>query len=407
VPTQQRFEGPTLEAALEEVRATVGDDAVIAGANRLRKGGIAGFFARDSYEVLVDVDEDGDAELPPAAANARPEPMSLLELAETVSDEEARAALDSNPLDFDAVLNQVVRSETRPLVARPRAAAMPVMPAIEERMIDDEIVIDERPTMEPMMVEPMMVEPAMVGAPMVVPATVAPIAPSPARRAPRHAPRPAVIEHAAPALVELGLPDQLARRNTRTTDPERSIAAALEQLPQPDALPSSAGCVIAVVGERPNALQLARSIAERLGLDRDSVVLATESNRPGRSAPANRLSSPTEAFDHRRSWRRRKRPVVVAIDCAVGRSTTSWAESVLDALEPSMTWATIDAHRKPEDVSDWARRLGGVDALAVRNLHDTASPAAVLRTGIPVGFLDGETATPYTWARLLVDRIAA
>ena len=60
----QRFEGPNLERLLEEVRASVGPDARIAEANRLRKGGIAGFFASERFEVLVEVDEPAASHRP-------------------------------------------------------------------------------------------------------------------------------------------------------------------------------------------------------------------------------------------------------------------------------------------------------------------------------------------------------
>lgn len=400
MPTQQRFEGPTLEAVLDEVRAKVGEGAVISAANKLRKGGLGGFFARETYEVLVDVDVDEDddewIDLPPAAAAPTTEPapplapMSLMELAESVSNEEARAALGSNPLEFDAVLNQVIRAEA-PRAPRSR-------PLVAER------VRDVTPEPEP--------EPITVAVPQAPAAPTREIEwPTPAVELERPVRRPVVATtrpaRDAMALTELGVPDDLARRLPNVLDLEDSIATALQHLPRPEPLPMSAGSVIAVVGDRQTSLELANSIAKALGLSRESVFLASSAPRKTRTPQTNQLSSAQEAFDSRRSWRRRKTPTIVAIDCAVGRSATTWAERVLDALEPAMTWATIDACRKPEDIADWADRLGGVDALDVRNLHDTSSPAAVLRAGIPVGFIDGDEASPDTWARVLSERIAA
>ena len=52
--SQQQFEGPVLEDLLERVRAEVGPDARIVAANRIRKGGVGGFFARQAFEVLVE-----------------------------------------------------------------------------------------------------------------------------------------------------------------------------------------------------------------------------------------------------------------------------------------------------------------------------------------------------------------
>ena len=50
---QQRFEGPDLQALLDRVRSRMGDDARIIAANRVRKGGVGGFFAREFFEVIV------------------------------------------------------------------------------------------------------------------------------------------------------------------------------------------------------------------------------------------------------------------------------------------------------------------------------------------------------------------
>jgi len=54
----QRCEGSKLESVLEEVRARFGDTVTIVEANRLRKGGVGGFFARERYEVVVDIDDE-------------------------------------------------------------------------------------------------------------------------------------------------------------------------------------------------------------------------------------------------------------------------------------------------------------------------------------------------------------
>ena len=54
--SQLRFEGGELEELLERVRTEVGPDARIVAANRIRQGGVAGFFAREGYEVVVDAD---------------------------------------------------------------------------------------------------------------------------------------------------------------------------------------------------------------------------------------------------------------------------------------------------------------------------------------------------------------
>lgn len=53
----QRFEGPTLEAALHEVIMAVGSDARIIKADTVRSGGVGGFFSREFVEIWVEVDD--------------------------------------------------------------------------------------------------------------------------------------------------------------------------------------------------------------------------------------------------------------------------------------------------------------------------------------------------------------
>ena len=84
MPTRQ-FDGPTLEAALEAVRTEVGADAKILGAEKVRTGGIAGFFSKERVEVTVEIGEpDGTSD----TASSVTTPTSLLDLADSISDVE-------------------------------------------------------------------------------------------------------------------------------------------------------------------------------------------------------------------------------------------------------------------------------------------------------------------------------
>ncbi|MCU1428221.1 MAG: hypothetical protein JWL83_2221 [Actinomycetia bacterium] len=69
--SQQRFEGPVLEDLLDRVRADAGPGAQIVAANRVRKGGLGGFFSREYFEVIVDLANGSFAEPePPSPAPA-------------------------------------------------------------------------------------------------------------------------------------------------------------------------------------------------------------------------------------------------------------------------------------------------------------------------------------------------
>ena len=117
--SQLRFEGGELEELLERVRTEVGPEARIVAANRIRQGGIAGFFAREGYEVVVDADADADggshgagrglrgrrrvrnsneaADRSPTdaiAATAAPASASVLDLVEEVNEIEREQVID-------------------------------------------------------------------------------------------------------------------------------------------------------------------------------------------------------------------------------------------------------------------------------------------------------------------------
>lgn len=356
----QRCEGTNLESVLEEVRSRFGDAVTIVEANRLRKGGLGGFFAKERFEVVVDVIEDGDAtELPSAFGMEATEDFCerLLTMADGVTDvaeHNAAPVVSTEQPSFSAVLDSI----TRHMDAEPPPPAAPAAPAV---------------------------------------------------RIPVPEPRPGIDSR---ALARIGLPEEVRRAALANpapadgSDPSAWLTGLLADLPQPEPLPRGQGAVIVIAGSRDAALELARSMAEELGLDEEALLIASP-KYTGRQIPAHRrLNNADAAREARRSWRRRRRPTVVAVEAPAG-ADGGWARRVIDALEPTMVWAAVDAGRKPEDLFEWSEQLGGFDALAVKDLRSTVSPAAVLQCGIPVGRLEGRPATPLLWASHLAPRLAS
>jgi hypothetical protein len=372
----QRCEGTNLESVLEEVRNRFGDTVTIVEANRLRQGGVGGFFARERFEVVVDVDEAGPTDLPPEFGLEATEDFCerLLSMADGVSDLDQRSPASSVSTEqpqFAAVLDSITRHMEANGAPPPAPAAAPT-------------------------------------------AAVAPAAlPNPFAAVTAEAPAAAPATRAVDArlLARIGLPEDIRRAAVAHpappagVDPSAWLLGLLLNLPVPERLPQGPGSVIVVVGGREAALLLARQIAGELGLDPDALLIASPLYR-GRAIPAERrLTSVEAAAESRLGWRRRPRPTVVAVDAPMGRSS-EWARRVIDSLEPTMVWGAVDAARKPEDLFEWAEQLGGFDALGVTDLDGTVSPAAVLQCGIPVGRLDGRHATAALWAALLAPRLA-
>jgi hypothetical protein len=111
------------------------------------------------------------------------------------------------------------------------------------------------------------------------------------------------------------------------------------------------------------------------------------------------------AHVRRRSWQRRAQPTIVACSLPPMYQALRWAREMLDNLEPTITWAVVDAGWKREDIAHRVDALGGVDVLALDNLDDTVSPAQALELGIPIGRLAREHASPLTWTELLLERV--
>ena len=427
-------EGKNLESVLEEVRNRFGGTATIVEANRLLKGGVGGFFARERFEVVVDVDDDEDApaadgvsELPGEFGMEATEDFCerLLSMADEVTD--APTVSTEHP-NFAAVLESLTRHMESPATApvplkapaTPTAQAMPAPPpapaAAKTATPSGPATAAPAAPVAAALPAPESSKapaaPAASNGPAASNAPAAPVAPAaPAVRVPAPEPVPGIDNR---ALARLGLPEDIRRAALAHpappagTDPAPWLMGLLESLPQPATLPSGQGAVIVVAGARDAALDLARALSDELGLDPESLCFASvTSTGRARFIPGHRrLHDIDAAGEARRSWRRRPRPTVVAVEAPPGRSS-DWARRVIDALEPTMVWATVDAGRKPEDLFEWAERLGGFDALSLTDLDDTVSPAAALQCGIPVGRIDGRPASAALWAALLAPRLSA
>ena len=406
--SQLRFEGGELEELLERVRNEVGPDAHIIAANRIRQGGIGGFFAREGYEVIVDPNgapgagaagtssrgrwrgrsKENAAPAPepvePAPAETNARSTSVLDLVDEVNEIERDQLIDlsdagptvsTESSDFGTMLANLTRALDEEEASMPGAMTDdgPVSPSAHYRRVTS-TGRDEAPA-----------------APAA--GTVAPPAPAiPAIVAPGVMPAP------DPRLLALGLPADLTPSTAVTGDLRTALWQRLSQLPPPPLLPRTTGVVIAIVGIGTAPIALARRLADELDIDPDHVLLATPE-------AMSDVSHPEEAEAFRRSCRRRAEPTIVACSIGSGRAQLGWAHRILDRLEPTITWAVVDASVKAEDVGHRINLLGGVDVIALTGIADTISPAAILGLDIPVGRIGSNPATPAVWADLLMERL--
>lgn len=201
-------------------------------------------------------------------------------------------------------------------------------------------------------------------------------------------------------LRNAGFPEALLRPLEHFADAEATLEAAFALLPPPPGAPRVSGSLIAVAGPGQAARDAARRIAGGIGLDESLVALASPWRAARTVEPDLFVQTPEEAGALSPGWRR-DRPGVVAVSAPLVSSDHRWARDVLRSMRPSAVWGVVSATVKPEDIVRWSAKLGGLDALVLEDVAHTATPAAVLATGIPVVSLDGRLATPGTWAAVI------
>ncbi|HEU5085601.1 MAG TPA: hypothetical protein VFU14_19835, partial [Acidimicrobiales bacterium] len=237
---------------------------------------------------------------------------------------------------------------------------------------------------------------------------LAPVSPTPASSEPDEPDEPArpapVLPDRRPersTFASLGIPGVLHERRPSSASVAQRLLAVLEGIDPPPPVLARRGDVVAVVGCDDGVLAAAGVLAEELGQTLDDVVVAGPDE-----TGFHTVCDAESAASRRALWRRCGVPFVVAVQAPAGSRGAAWASEVLHALDPVTVWAAVSAERKPEDVVAWVERVGGADALAVSGCDATASPAAVLGTGIPVAVVEGRRATPAAWTALLVERLA-
>ena len=80
-PMRLLLEGPDLPSLLEQIRTKYGPQARILEAEKIRRGGVAGFFAQERFCIQVEIPDAGTApEATPSGRRAlRPSVMDLVD----------------------------------------------------------------------------------------------------------------------------------------------------------------------------------------------------------------------------------------------------------------------------------------------------------------------------------------
>jgi hypothetical protein len=362
------LEGSDLAELMGHVRAEFGPNARIIHAERVRSGGVAGFFARERYELTVDV---------PEVPLARPRGLR------------APAPAMAGAVGLEALLAAADAAEAGPQLggAGRQLRSVPDAPGRPEVSTGADAFASVLEQVR-----------AMTGGPafsadIEVPplaSTVEPVAP---------AADAALSGTTRAALIELGVPERVLA--SAGIDEPAPLSVLLADVPVAPELPRVHGSVVVVVGPVGDAEAVALQVAERLRQAPSSVVLAGQ-GEPG--AGKTRRLADQAAAARWRSGAADGRVRIVAL--AVGPDTRDRAEAsaLLAVLDPDRVWGVIDARTKPRDCARWLAEVGSkrhVDALAVRGLFETTQPGTVLSLGLPVAWFDGIPATRVAWAAAL------
>lgn len=458
--TTQKYQGQDLGELLERVRVEHGSDAPIVGANRCRSGGIAGFFAVESFEVMVEV--PGSWSQPTTKRPARrvdrpPTPLGGTDVQDTSGPAIGRRGsrrVRARPSRAGGTLATSAGSEPSPALAALVAAADEAEIAESHPRRDRTAAsTDDFSSFLDRAVAP----PARngrFGRWLDVPVGQGASADQSTVRAPRRvlgrrtridrkrsstrsfetagsvervvdivaledaglvpsraalisdvgAKRPGAMrsdEVFTAELAELGVPKRWLFPDV---DGRASLRTVLGNLTPPPTMITTPGTMIAVIGELGLVVDVGRAISVALRQDPTTCVLLSTASRPEgfRGELVNVID---ELADRREHWARRSTVTVVAVDIGFARHDIAWGRLAVSSLRPTMRWGAVSATRKAEDVSIWARSIGGLHALAVTGMSETATPAGILDAGVPVGRIDGQVASPDLWLRLLNDRL--
>lgn len=429
MPTQQAFEGDTLEAVLARVKDEVGPGARITQAEKVRTGGFAGFFSRERFEVTVEIDDAA-----PSASGVRLEeddvqsapPKSLLDLVEEVSARERGVSLPADDPSTTAD-HRLPAGGLGPTVETVPSTSGKSFHDVLQGIAAEAGLITPTPVRQD--VEPLPVtepdpgaeqnptgeqDPVAEQGPMGEQGPVADVRPAVDEDPLRYAPLQDIkglldadktaerFPVTSETLTALGIPPWLLGPGAGRTTAAQRVLTAMEQMPPAAPLVARRGDVVVVVGDERTAMEAASVAAAQFGQTSDDVVVAGM-EREG----FNTISCVDDAETRASLWRRCGVPFVVAICVASNPESTQWAQRMIEALDPVTVWAAVRADRKPDDVAAWAGRLGRVDALAVGACAETVSPAAVLGAGIPVAVVEGRRSSAAAWTALLTDRLEA
>lgn len=459
------YEGFPLESVLARVTADHGAAATITSAERVRKGGVKGFFARELFQVIVDLGAEFGAEHSSPTAEAgfdsseidpedvegalaldltgrhgseRPDPdhasfadgatalsaafgddaelWSLL--ASTEHPERVSVSVDHGPEPTVLAAALLDAAPPPPVWASPVCAELPfVTETVSSETVAAELVQPLRslgPIATTTVIPAAHSNASIFGSPfdpfrrLNVPQSDEVAAHGAAAEAfgATHSTMPparnALPAAAPPSLAELSSVVALRGASGPAGPVGRSRLGSMMEsldasLPSVPAVPERG--TIVVVGERAEALASAHSLAARLGLAAESVLIVSPSETAEVPSAADLAAIAATLAATATPLR------IVVVELLAGRQGHEWTRSVVGGVDPAQVRFVSDASRYVAHQHLSVAAIGGVDVVDLVGMDEVDEPTAALAVGIPIGSLDGRPASSELWAAtLLVSR---
>ncbi|MEQ4520849.1 hypothetical protein ABLI39_15975 [Pseudarthrobacter sp. B907] len=383
MPNRYRLKGASLEEIRSKAEAQYGPAARIISAERVISPGIAGLFAANRYEAIIEV-----------------QPKHDVVTGEVVPDADILAEGEIVDTPRDAVRDtqrDTPRDTPRPGVPGGlRAAAAPghelqgdAIAALLAEADAAELTL-HRTASPGVSTE----SPGFAELLDQLGSGLRPPAPEPARSGPRVSAQPGSGTGEPPAPAPGHPVSAVPSAPSPSSSPSpavRAAAPARETVPFPL---SGTGDLVVLVGLDDDAMDTALAMSSAAG--GADVRTAGELSAYGHLHLDGRQSA-TAARAHAVET---EQTVLAAFGLGKARNTLARLQAIA-ALSPDQLWVVVDAGRKHEDTARWVGLLRArldVAAVAVVGAADTATPESVDALGLPVGWIDGRPATrPLPW----------
>lgn len=377
MPNRYRLKGSSLEEIRRKAELQYGPAARIVSAERVISQGIAGLFAGDRYEAMIEVlpkhevvsgEVVPEPDVPAAAGAAIPGGTAPVASHDAGAAASGRAAPDAPPAAARAAVgpsHQLQGSAIAALLEEADAAEAslhrPSNPGVSTESPDFAELL------------------AQLGAGLRPPATPAPTQP---------------VQPVQPAQPEPGVrADRPAGTEQRNVFPAPDADAAPASGAAREAVPvplTGVGDLVVLVGLGEDAMDTALAMSMAVG--GADVRTAGELSAYGHLHVDGRQGA-TAARAHAVVT---ERTVLVAFGLGKARNALARVPSVA-ALSADQVWVVVDVGRKHEDTARWVRVLSAqlnISAVAVVGAGETSTPESVNGLGLPVGWIDaGQAAT--------------